>query len=262
MAGPAVSDESQSDLASGVDVWLAAAGDACSAEELAAAERLLSPDERARREAFRFAKDRAVFAIARSLLRTRLSRYARVAPEAWRFVTNAHGCPRIAAGLTPLRLRFNVSHTDGLVACAVTLDRDVGIDVERSSRTIEDVLALAARFFAPTEHRALLALPPNGRHDAFLRYWTLKEAYIKAREMGLAVPLRDFSFGPEGSTPAIHFEPALADDPGAWQFLCVRPTAEHVLALGVRRGRGPDLQIRLRWAETAQPSQRKSTHQT
>ena len=80
----------------------------------------------------------------------------------------------------------------------------------------------------------------------FFDYWTLKEAYIKARGFGLALPLADFAFrlAPPAS-PVISFEPALPDDPATWQFAQDWPTPVHRLGLAVRRS-GPDLAIRIR----------------
>ena len=82
-----------------------------------------------------FDRDRRAFLMTRALVRTTLSRYAPVAPADWRFITNAHGRPEILdrpAGVPDLR--FNISHTDGLIACAVTIGREVGVDVEHIGR--------------------------------------------------------------------------------------------------------------------------------
>ena len=44
----------------------------------------------------------------------------------------------------------------------------------------------------------------------------------------------------------VEFEPELGDDPTHWQFALYRPTGVHVLAVGIRRGPGADLAIRIR----------------
>ena len=96
-----------------------------------------------------------------------------------------------SAGRLP-DLRFNISHTDGLIACAVTIGREVGVDVEHINRHLtHDV---ADRFFAPREVADLQSLPDEEQQRVFFDYWTLKEAYIKARGFGLALPLGDFAF--------------------------------------------------------------------
>ena len=207
---------------------------------------LLSPDEHERMARFVFDRDRRAFLMTRALVRSMLSRYAPVAPAEWRFIANVHGRPEILdrpKGAPDLR--FNISHTDGLIACAVTIGREVGVDVEHTGRHLtHDV---AGRHFAPNEVTDLRKLPADEQKKVFFDYWTLKEAYIKARGFGLALPLGDFAFklNPPGP-PAITFEPSLDDDPATWQFLQDWPTPQHRLGLAVRRD-GTDLPVRLRF---------------
>ena len=75
----------------------------------------------------------------------------------------------------------------------------------------------------------------------FFDYWTLKEAYIKARGLGLALPLGQFTFiRTPDAAPAIAFAPELHDDPASWQFAQFWPTRDHRMAVAVRRhGRRP-----------------------
>jgi 4'-phosphopantetheinyl transferase len=206
---------------------------------------LLSPDEDARMKRLVFERDRRRFLLTRALVRTMLSRYASVAPAAWSFIANVHGRPEILdrpRGVPDLR--FNISHTEGLIACAVTIGREVGVDVEHIGRRLtHDV---AGRFFAPREVADLHRLAADEQHRVFFDYWTLKEAYIKARGFGLALPLADFAFRlSPPSPPAISFEPSLDDDPGTWQFFQDSPTPQHRLAVAVRR-EGADLPVRIR----------------
>jgi 4'-phosphopantetheinyl transferase len=206
---------------------------------------LMSPDEHERMARLVFERDRRRFLLTRALVRTTLSRYAAVPPAEWAFIANVHGRPEIldrAPGVPDLR--FNLSHTDGLIACAVTIGREVGVDVEHIQRHMtHDV---AGRFFAPREVNDLKALSEDEQQRVFFDYWTLKEAYIKARGFGLALPLADFAFtlAPQ-APPQIAFEPALQDDPDTWQFAQDWPTPHHRLALAVRRN-GPDLPVRIR----------------
>lgn len=208
--------------------------------------RLLSPEEHERMARLVFERDRYRFLLTRALVRTMLSRYATaVAPADWQFIANVHGRPEILdrpAGVPDLR--FNLSHTDGLIACAVTIGREVGVDVEHVGRRLtQDV---AARFFAPAEVAHLQSLPEDQQERVFFDYWTMKEAYIKARGFGLALPLGDFAFHfRPGAPPSITFEPAMQDDPATWQFLQDWPTPTHRLGLAIRRT-GADLPVRIR----------------
>src|SRR5690348_8665887 len=206
---------------------------------------LLSPDEHERMARFVFERDRKAFLLTRALVRTTLSRYAPMAPAEWQFTENVHGRPEILDRPDGVPdLRFNISHTDGLIACAVTIGREVGVDVENIGRRLQH--DVAGRHFAPREVSDLRALPEDEQHKVFFDYWTLKESYIKARGFGLALPLGDFACKLDPpNAPQITFEPSLDDDPATWQFLQDWPTPQHRLALAVRRD-GNDLPVRIR----------------
>lgn len=204
---------------------------------------LLNAEERAREARFHFDADKERFVIGRALARLQLSRFLGGDPRTWPLVTNAHGRPELASP-TPRPLGFNVSHTHGLVACAVTGTTDVGVDVEDISRRLTH--DIADRFFAPREVADLRALSATEQARVFFDYWTLKEAYIKARGMGLALPLAHFAFllRPP-ALPTISFDPEIDDDPETWQFAQSWPTEQHRLALAVRRPPGRDLEVRI-----------------
>jgi 4'-phosphopantetheinyl transferase len=209
---------------------------------LTAYESLLSDDECVRAERFFQRADRARFVIGRALARTMLSCYAHVPAHDWPFVIDEHGRPQLASRPSGAPdLRFNLTHTDGLVACAITIGREVGIDVEDIRRPLTH--EVPERFFSPREVADLRALPKRDQDTVFFDYWTLKEAYIKARGLGLALPLRHFTFVRwPGRAPTIEFTPDLHDDAASWQFAQFWPTPDHRMAVAVRRA-GADLPI-------------------
>lgn len=207
-------------------------------------ERLLTAAERQRAGRFLQPPDRDRFVIGRALARTMLSRSAEgVPPRAWHFALDDHGWPHLAARPPGAPdLRFNLSHTPGLIACAVAVGREVGVDVEHIGRRLTHD-NIPERFFSAQEVAALRARPEADQRELFFDYWTLKESYIKARGLGLALPLGQFSFVfPAGRAPAIEFGPELHDDAASWQFAQFWPTPEHRLAVAVRRT-GEDLPI-------------------
>lgn len=235
-----------------VDVWLtatAAVGETLRGRYL----QLLDEAEHARWQRFLVPGARDQYLIGRALLRTSLSRYAEVPATAWRFETNDYGCPFVAEPAQHRDLRFNISHTDGLVACAVTCRGDVGVDVENTEREV-DPLALAPTVFAPAEIADVAATPPERRRERFLRYWTLKESYIKARGMGLSLPLDGFWFELGGAAPSIHFSDTCPDRPERWYFEESRPTASHKLALAVSTPRRARPDVRRRWVVPLAPA--------
>jgi 4'-phosphopantetheinyl transferase len=224
-----------------VHVWTASS-DAVNAARLQHYKSLLTPDELERCDRFVHDADRTRFLLARAMVRTMLSEYVPCAPREWRFRIEEYGRPEVAelpAGAPDLR--FNLSHTPGLVACGVTVGRDIGVDVENVSRALTH--QIPERFFSTQEVADLRALPEEEQPIVFFDYWTLKESYIKARGLGLALPLRQFTFlRRPGLAPAIRFAPELHDDANGWQFAQFWPTRDHRMAVAVRRV-GQDLPI-------------------
>lgn len=203
---------------------------------------LLSAEEQAKAERFAFAHDRESYVAAHALTRKTLSDFHARAPQDWRFAVNAQGKPRVDAQDGSARLSFNLSHTKGHVAVAVALDRDVGVDVERiaPARADKDV---ARHLFAPTEYDAFLHTPEAERAEAFFDFWTIKESYIKAVGLGVALPLKDFAFTREPLR--ISFAPALDDVPSRWIFHRFRPAPDIAMALAARRGQGGEPKVEI-----------------
>jgi 4'-phosphopantetheinyl transferase len=192
----------------------------------------LSPEERVRCQRFFFQRDRRDFAAAHALLRRVLSMYDDVRPEAWTFVVDGNGKPALAHDLVAPPLAFNLSHTRGLVACAVARDADVGIDVESVER-VTDGRDIAERDFSAAELAQLDACPKEQRAARFIELWALKEAYVKAIAQGLAHPLDTFGFSFD-DTGGLRFHARPDTAPGAWTFALFAPSPLHRLALAAR----------------------------
>jgi len=197
---------------------------------------LLGADERARQARFRFAKDQRRYLVTRALVRTVLSRYAAVRPEEWTFSAGAHGRPAIAGPGAATALEFNISHSADLVMLGVTSRRTLGIDVESFETRDADISGLD-RYFAAEESASLLSLAPHERRRRFFELWTLKESYIKARGMGLAIALDAFRFeltGEGGLT--LHMRAGLGDSPQHWRLWLLAPRAGYLAAVCAARG--------------------------
>ena len=200
---------------------------------------LLSEDERAQWQTFRFDRHRREYLTTRALVRTALSHYHPLAPEAWRFQTNPHGKPTVDPDCG---LRFNLSNSLGLVVCLVAQGAEVGVDAEPIEHA-EKVAELAPEVFSPLELAQLEALRGPEKLDRALSLWTLKEAYVKARGVGLSLPLNKFSFlfgGVEGIR--LELDPCLSTEPARWRF-CLVEYAGHRIALMAERATVPELQV-------------------
>jgi 4'-phosphopantetheinyl transferase len=180
-----------------VHVWRARLDRA--AEYAAIFHSLLSPDESAKVARFLFEEDRTRALISRGLLRMLLGHYLTVPAASLRFDYSPFGKPGLANIETPLR--FNVSHSGELLLVGFSLERALGVDVERIRENTK-VLEIAQRFFSENERSVLAALPASLQRDAFFACWTRKEAYIKAKGEGLSLPLDAFDVSFLADQPA------------------------------------------------------------
>lgn len=226
-----------------VDVWIAHPPRLRASDLVARYEALLADEEAARRRAFVRDVNRQEYLVTRALVRTTLSRYRPCGPAAWRFGKNAYGRPHVEP---PCGLAFNLSNSVDLVACAVVEGREVGVDVEPHARA-DDVLEVADTVFSPRELRELRALAdPDRRRARGLDLWTLKESYIKARGMGLSLPLERFSFVfDDPAEVRIAIDPSLGDRADRWRFRQL-DVAGHRLALAVEATPDDLVEVRMR----------------
>ena len=226
-----------------IHLWLASYDEIADEQLHAAYRELLNPAEREQEPRFYFARDRRRYLVTRALVRTVLSRYAAVDPKDWVFGANAYGRPEIVnaegAGLS-----FNISHTHSMIVLGVTKERALGVDVENVVSR-EAAINVANHYFAPPEVATLNAAPQHEQHFRFFEYWTFKESYIKARGMGLSLPLDKFSFHyRDPRAVEIAIDPELADEPARWQFWQFQPTPEYLVAVCAERAGAPRLTVK------------------
>jgi 4'-phosphopantetheinyl transferase len=172
-----------------VDVWHISA--VSPTLDLAALAQVLDPDETARAARFYFERDRRQFIVARGLLRWLLGSRLGVRPRDVRLCYGSHGKPRVDGSLA-----FNMAHSAGFVAIAISSGGDIGIDVEKIDPAIE-AMQIAEGFYSQSEAESLRRLHGAERVEGFFRCWTRKEAYLKAIGDGLSRALGDFDVAVE-----------------------------------------------------------------
>ena len=180
---------------------------------------ILSSDERDRAARFRFDRHRNHYIAARSALRQILAEYLGIAPQSIEFTVNEYGKPQLDGP------HFNVSHSAGLAVYAVSRTRQVGIDVER----VDPQFAagqIPEHFFSPVEVASLRALPEHLQLQAFFNCWTRKEAYVKARGLGLSLPLASFDVTLDPGEPARFLRGA-----DGWEIEAFSPAAGYAAAV-------------------------------
>jgi len=144
----------------------------------------LSSDEIARAERFYFPEHRQRFMAGRGTLRTILGQYLDIAPKQVEFEYQPRGKPLLAAKFADQGLLFNLSHSQDLALLGISYQNQIGVDLEYI-RTMSDLEGLAKRFFSAREYEYLRLLSPAQQQQIFFRYWTCKEAYLKATGDGL-----------------------------------------------------------------------------
>ncbi len=200
---------------------------------------LLTPQEQERCQRYKFEQHRRESLATRALVRLALSHNRSVPPHAWRFKENEHGKPSLDPDCG---LQFNLSNSVGLVVCLVAEGVEVGVDVESHARS-GNIMSVAERVFSTAEKAQLDALEGAKKLDRALSLWTLKEAYIKARGMGLALPLEKISFlfdADDGVRLEIDF--AVDENPARWRF-CRFDHAGHRIAVAVEQQALPELHL-------------------
>jgi len=217
-----------------VHVWLTRPEDVTDTEKLQACQALLSAGENERYRRFRFDKDRHNFLVSHALVRKVLSAYVDVDPSSWQFTSGQYGRPEIAGPDITSPLRFNLTHTAGLVACIVALDADCGIDVEQLSAR-GNLSGIAGKMFAASEQQTLKGLQGQDFLEQFFCFWTLHEAYCKALGTGIAHSKRNYCFNEQDAGQwTIRLDAPASGERDHWQFAVIKPTRQHVAALAVR----------------------------
>ncbi|GLT94720.1 hypothetical protein SLE2022_124480 [Rubroshorea leprosula] len=218
---------------------------------------LLSPCEKEDINCIRGDDLRKRALLARTLVRTTIARYQinnQVNPSSLKFRKNAHGKPEVEwqvdDNLCPVPLHFNLSHTSSMIACGVTMNVPIGIDVEEKQRQLKNnILAFSRRYFSPYEVKILTAISdPEIQHQEFIKLWTLKEAYVKALGRGFSgLPFKTFTIRSKPATTgsfnlsedfvskASEIIVESSDDPenltNEWQFALLELTGSHYAAI-------------------------------
>ena len=185
-------------------------------ETLSRVEAILPTDDQKEARRFRRNKDRQQFLLARGLLRFALSEHLPVCATDWRFARNQNHKPFIIAPKSFSAVNFSLSHTNGLIACLISLVAEAAVDVEKIEFQ-DDLGPVAKQVLSAVELTALRKLSGQDWTKRFFDYWTLKEAYAKAKGLGLRLPLNDIGFDIETDNA---IRARFLNDSSAWVFWC------------------------------------------
>src|SRR5258708_18456760 len=208
---------------------------------------VLALDEVTRANRFHFEADRGRFIVARACLRKLLGDYLGIRATAVQFSYSEYGKPSLAESINAQGLSFNLAHSGSLALYALTLKRQIGVDLEhiRPEFTADEI---ARRYFSASEVDRLSQLPPALRHQAFFNCWTRKEAFIKAIGIGLSLPLDQFDVTLAPNEPAILLQTRWNDEEASrWSLTALDAGRDYVAAVAVE---GHDLELRTWHLET------------
>lgn len=168
---------------------------------------VLSSEEQARASKFHFEQDQQAYIFYHGLQRKILASYIEnTHPSELVFSTGEHGKPFLENYLGDLKLSFNLSHTKQYAMLAVTNHLDdwcqLGVDIEQNTR-VRDYIALAKRFFHPKEIEQLLLVPKDQQQALFFKFWTAKEAFVKAIGRGVSFGLENFCVDLSGASSSM-----------------------------------------------------------
>ena len=179
-------------------------------------DNVLSQDEVTAAMAIRDHTRRRRQLVCRARLRLVLSRYASVPPRNLAFRLGKNDKP----SFSDAEIGFNIAHCGATALVAVAPEGEVGVDIEALDRPV-DVDGLAQITLTAAERIVLATLPPAARRRAFLRFWTRKEAVLKATGAGIADHLQSCDVrgyavnAPDADGVVTHTEVRDLDFPGA-----------------------------------------------
>ncbi|OIK06008.1 4'-phosphopantetheinyl transferase family protein [Streptomyces monashensis] len=190
---------------------------------------------------FLFERDRRQYLVAHALVRRVLALESGI-PEAeaviWR---SSRGRPFLQKPVEGLprggrELDFNLSHAQGHNLLGMVRRHRIGVDVERLDRGERGLDTIVETFADEERAWVRAAAPGRARDRRVLRLWTLKEAYSKARGLGLGLPFDSFAFTLAEDRGVVAFRPP-DDDPSArWRFVELEPVPDVLAAVAVMTG--------------------------
>ena len=164
----------------------------------------LSEDELTKVDRYIKQEAKAQGLMVRGYLRALLSKHGSLLPNEWRFEYGEKGKPRLSyTQFKQTGIHFNLSHSGDWLLVGICVPKaekrnnldavEFGVDIERC-RSSTNIHAILSHYFSEPEKAALLALPAQLQRERFFDLWALKESYIKAKGLGLALSLKSFAF--------------------------------------------------------------------
>ncbi|MDG2288585.1 MAG: 4'-phosphopantetheinyl transferase superfamily protein [Woeseiaceae bacterium] len=181
-----------------VDVWRSRID--LSVTKISEYRSTLADEELKRAEQFTFPNKEEEYVVTRGLLRRTLALVLKQDPASFSFNYSESKNPYLTKEVDSQPVVFNVSHSHGQALVAISLNRKLGVDIEKIRPEIE-YEKLSARFFSKAEHKALMQCTEAERVASFFATWTRKEAFLKAVGKGISFGLSEFDVNVKANDP-------------------------------------------------------------
>lgn len=145
---------------------------------------ILSSDEMARCSAFVFDKDRERYIFCRGVLRILLSEFTGIEPSQVPLKYTQSGKPYLCSEACLFPVKFNLAHTENAMMIALSLDTELGIDLELE-RPIREISSIVRNYFSVSEQQYMRQFLGEHETKAFFHCWTRKEALFKGLGSGI-----------------------------------------------------------------------------
>lgn len=181
------------------------------------------------------------FIVAHAGLRAILASYTGIPPSQLSFRFGVQGKPTlIDRGAAP-GLEFNLSDSQDIALAAVTLHQPIGVDVERV-REIPELDCMTPSILAPQELECLQKHEGPERLAVFLRFWTCKEAIIKAMGVGLSANLKRIVVDAEAAAASRWFTVHVPTSGRTWSVRSLPIDGRYQAALAME-GSGAEVEL-------------------
>jgi 4'-phosphopantetheinyl transferase len=193
---------------------------------------------------FLFERDRRQYLVAHTLVRRALALEVGLGEAELVIWRSSRGRPFLQPlpGGLPRgggHLDFNLSHAGGYSLLGIVRTQRVGVDVECLDREAGALDTILTTFTPQEQHWAAQAPPGRRRDRRVLRLWTLKEAYSKARGLGLGLPFDEFAFTLDDDRGVLAFQPPADDPSGRWRFVELEPVPGVLAAVALPADESP-----------------------
>lgn len=196
----------------------------------------LSSEECAHVEHLTIEKSKKLYIASYGIRRILLANYLGISSDDLIFQTNEHGKPslnynamlqRETSFSTDMSIHFNISHSGEYAVFIFSLDSPIGIDIQQvHPSSCEEMIV--KRMFHPNEQMLFSTLTQEKKTNLFYRFWTIREAFLKALGCGFSMPSNTFCIEYDKSSENYYKITKSPEDYSLWRIKSI-PAPENYM---------------------------------